>query len=69
LEIVFQKKEASDSGLFHHLGKVACRKASRVRISPPPQEFEALASKRDSKRSNMSCSVPAEQDVRPVLLL
>ncbi len=28
--------EASDSGLFHHLGKVAYRKVSRVRISPPP---------------------------------
>ena len=30
------KAEASDSGLFHHLGKVAYRKVSRVRISPPP---------------------------------
>ncbi len=29
--------EASDSGLFHHLGKVAYRKVPRVRISPPPQ--------------------------------
>ncbi len=27
----------SDSGLFHYLGKVAYRKVSRVRISPPPQ--------------------------------
>ena len=28
--------ETSDSGLFHHLGKVASRKASRVQIPPFP---------------------------------
>ena len=33
---ILRRGEASDSGLFHRLGKAACRKASRVRISPPP---------------------------------
>ena len=34
-----QHTEASHSGLVHRLGKAACRKASRVRISPPPNLY------------------------------
>lgn len=35
-------QEASDSGLFHRLGKAAYRKVSRVRISPPPPEVLSI---------------------------
>ena len=41
LNIVYSTaQEASHSGLVHTLGKRACRKAPRVRISPPPQNKE-----------------------------
>jgi hypothetical protein len=46
--------ETSDSGLFHHLGKVACRKASGVRISPsPPKSFTIFS--RETEQSKALC--------------
>ena len=42
--------EASHSGLVRSLGKRICRKASEVRILPPPQGFERGMGRKGSNR-------------------
>src|SRR3989344_1825322 len=60
--------EASHSGLVHRLGKAACRKASSVRIAPPPQRpartnaFEWFVVARGGRDSKANAGNPIQQN-------